>query len=180
MKARFKKIILFFTIILFVSCVDNLYFDQANFEIEPVINAPLVYFELNQNSFFNETTTLEISSITDISSFEVLKLPDLRNNLIKAIFTFEVKNSFDRNFEINVDFLDDNDNITYSISDIDLSPGNLNYRVIDTLQIATSPIFLNTKKIRVDVNLIPSSSQIDPNIYEILQFKSTGTFHLSI
>ena len=77
-------------------------------------------------------------------------------------------------------FFDGNDNITRTIPSFNIGAQDLNYVASDSIDIAASPVFLTSRKVSVEVKLNPSSTQIDPNIYQLIKFKSTGTFHLSI
>ena len=73
-----------------------------------------------------------------------------------------------------------NDNITRTITSFNIGAQDLNYVASDSIDVAASSIFLTSRKVSVEVKLNPSSTQIDPNIYQLIKFKSTGTFHLSI
>ena len=167
-------------IAFFVSCTDNLNFDNINLDIKPIITVPLINFELDQDDFFNSPSGTEIPTITDISDFRVFESSDIRNDIIQAVFDFEIENRFDRSFEVNIVFYDGNDNITRTIPSFNIAAQDLNYVVSDSIEIAAFPVFLTSRKVKVEVKLNPSSSQIDPNIYQIIKFKSTGTFYLSI
>jgi hypothetical protein len=118
--------------------------------------------------------------ISDTSDFRVFKSSAIRNDIIQAVFDFEIENRFDRSFEVNIVFYDGNDNITRTIPSFNIAAQDLNYVVSDSIEIAAFPVFLTSRKVKVEVKLNPSSSQIDPNIYQIIKFKSTGTFYLSI
>lgn len=169
-----------FSLCFLISCSDNLNFDEINLNVDPVLTVPLVYFELDQNDFFDNTTGAEIPMILDTSDFRVFKSSAIRNDVFKVVFDFEIENRFDRSFEINIVFYDGNDNITRTIPSFNIGAQDLNYFVSDSIEIAVSPVFLTSRKVKVELKLNPSSSQIDPNIYQIIKFKSTGTFHLSI
>ena len=180
MNIYIKNVVTVFSLCFLISCTDNLNFDEINLNVDPIITAPLIYFELDQDDFFNTTSGAEIPMVTDTSDFRVFKSSAIRNDLIKAVFDFEIENRFDRSFEINIVFFDGNDNITRTIPSFNIAAQDLNYVVSDSIEIAAFPVFLTSRKVKVEVKLNPSSSQIDPNIYQIIKFKSTGTFYLSI
>jgi len=175
-----KNLVAFFSLCFLISCTDNLNFDEINLNVDPILTAPLIYFELNQDDFYNSTTATEIPLITDTSEFKVFKSSAIRNDVFKVVFDFEIENRFDRSFEVNIVFFDGNDNITRTIPSFNIGAQDLNYVASDSIDIAASSIFLTSRKVSVEVKLNPSSTQIDPNIYQLIKFKSTGTFHLSI
>ena len=86
MKFKLVPLQILFCVALFISCSDNLNFDNTNLVLEPVVNTPIVYFELNQNNFLDEFNQ-EISVVSDITVFRILettilKFYTLRKNLI--------------------------------------------------------------------------------------------------
>jgi len=180
MNMYIKNLVAFFSLCFLISCTDNLNFDEINLNVDPILTAPLIYFELNQDDFYNSTTATEIPLITDTSDFRVFKSSAIRNDVFKVVFDFEIENRFDRSFEVNIVFFDGNDNITRTIPSFNIGAQDLNYVASDSIDIAASSIFLTSRKVSVEVKLNPSSTQIDPNIYQLIKFKSTGTFHLSI
>jgi len=175
-----KNLVAFFSLCFLISCTDNLNFDEINLNVDPILTAHLIYFELNQDDFYNSTTATEIPLITDTSDFRVFKSSAIRNDVFKVVFDFEIENRFDRSFEVNIVFFDGNDNITRTIPSFNIGAQDLNYVASDSIDVAASSIFLTSRKVSVEVKLNPSSTQIDPNIYQLIKFKSTGTFHLSI
>ncbi len=180
MNMYIKNLVAFFSLCFLISCTDNLNFDEINLNVDPILTAPLIYFELNQDDFYNSTTATEIPLITDTSDFRVFKSSAIRNDVFKVVFDFEIENRFDRSFEVNIVFFDGNDNITRTIPSFNIGAQDLNYVASDSIDVAASSIFLTSRKVSVEVKLNPSSTQIDPNIYQLIKFKSTGTFHLSI
>ena len=179
MKFLLFPIKIFFLLFFFSSCSDTLSFDQVDIDIEPIVNVPIVYFELNQNDFFDVNNGIEISSIADITDFDILQLQTFQEKLIRADFNFEIINRFDRSFQIKVEFLDSNGNQTFSLSDFNVSSRDLNYSATRSIIVQDSPRFLNSTKLRVQINLFPSSNLIDPTISNTLVINSAGTFFLS-
>ena len=116
-----------FSLCFLISCTDNLNFDEINLNVEPVLTAPLIYFDLDQNDFFDYTSDTEIPLITDASDFRVFKSSAIRNDVFKVVFDFEIENRFDRSFEINIVFYDGNDNITRTIPSFNIGAQDLNF-----------------------------------------------------
>ena len=164
-------------IAFFVSCTDNLNFDNINLEIEPEVTLPLVFFELDQRDFLDENDQ-EIIVVSDITVFRILNNTVLKENLVELAIDFEIENGFNRSFLLDFVFLDEDENITYDLDDLTINAGDLEYSSTRSIVIETSPEFLNSTKVRVDVVLSPSSTILNPDIEKIFKFKSLGTFYL--
>ena len=176
---RFKLVPLqiLFCIAFFISCTENLNFNQINLELEPTINVPIVYFELNQNNFLDEFNQ-EISAVSDITVFRILETTVLKENLIELKIDFEVENGFNRMFLVKIFFLDNNDNITHTVDEFTIEAGDLNYTATRTIIIESTPEFLNSTKFRTDVILLPASTNLNPAIEKVFKFRSSGTCYL--
>ncbi|MFY0630037.1 MAG: hypothetical protein JXR05_06620 [Flavobacteriaceae bacterium] len=178
MKLKYKPLVLLFIVTFLSSCVNNLDFDQVNLDHTPIINAPLVFFEATQNDFFDEVGSVEISSISDISEFRLLQSSAVRDHITFANVFFEINNQFDRAFNVNVSFLDDNDAVTLTFTQFTVLPGDPSFELREGISISNNPNFLNSTKIRVTVSIIPSAVTLDPDIPRIFRFKSSGVFFL--
>ena len=97
MKFKLAPLQILFCVALFISCSDNLNFDNTNLVLEPVVNTPIVYFELNQNNFLDEFNQ-EISVVSDITVFRILETTILKENLVVLKIDFEVENGFNNVF----------------------------------------------------------------------------------
>ena len=180
MKFTAKPLVLLFIAAFLSSCVDNLDFDQVNLDIDPIVNSPLVYLDVDQNDFFDDTTNAEISAIADVSDLTIFQSSVVRENLTRVVFNFEIENGFNRGFTINVVFLDDNDNVTYTVNpDLLIGPGVSDYSATRTISLASSPQLLNSSKVRINLTISNSSTPIDPDIPQFLSFKSAGIYYLS-
>ena len=164
-------------IAFFISCTDNLNFDNINLVIEPEYTSPLVFFKLDQRDFLDENNQ-EISVVSDITDFRVLDNTVLKENLVELAIDFEIENGFNRSFLVDFIFLDEDENITYNVDDLSVNAGNLNYSSTRSILIETTPEFLNSTKIRVDVFLSPSSTILNPDIEKTFKFRSSGTCYI--
>ncbi len=179
MKFKYNPLLILLFTVLLSSCVNNLKFDQIELDIDPVSEFPLVFFELNQNDFFDVTTSTEVDIFAGISDIEVLESSVIRDNLLRADLRFEVVNRFDRNFTVDVEFLDTNNMVTFTFDRLFIAPGATNFSAIQNVIIADTPAFLNSSQIRVTVRLTPSTTILDPNIPRTFDFKSAATLYLS-
>ena len=84
-------------IAFFVSCTNNLNFDNINFEIEPEVTLPIVFLKLDQRDFLDENNQ-EITVISDITDFRVLNNTVVKENLVELAIDFEIENGFNRSF----------------------------------------------------------------------------------
>ena len=160
-----------------MSCSNNLNFDNINLEIEPEVTSPLVFFELDQRDFLDENNQ-EITVVSDITVFRIFDNTVLKDNLVELTLDFEIENGFDRSFLVDFVFLDEDENITYDVEDFSINAGDLDYSSTRSIVIETSPEFLNSIKVRVDVVLSPSTTILNPDIEKIFKFRSSGTFYL--
>ncbi|MDA8731567.1 hypothetical protein N9M36_04495 [Flavobacteriaceae bacterium] len=160
-----------------VSCSNNLNFDNINLEIEPEVTSPLVFFELDQRDFLDENDQ-EITVVSDITVFRIFDNTVLKDNLVELTLDFEIENGFDRSFLVDFVFLDEDENITYDVEDFSINAGDLDYSSTRSIVIETSPEFLNSIKVRVDVVLSPSTTTLNPDIEKTFKFRSSGTFYL--
>ena len=176
---RFKLVPLkiLICIAFLVSCSNNLNFDNINLEIEPEVTSPLVFFELDQRDFLDENDQ-EITVMSDITIFRILDNTVLKDNLVELAIDFEIENGFDRSFLVDFVFLDEDENITYDVEDFSINTGDLDYSSTRSIVIETSPEFLNSIKVRVDVVLSPSTTTLNPDIEKTFKFRSLGTFYL--
>jgi hypothetical protein len=159
------------------SCSSNLNFDNINLEIEPEVTIPLVFFELDQRDFLDENDQ-EITVVSDITVFRIFDNTVLKDNLVELTLDFEIENGFDRSFLVDFVFLDEDENITYDVEDFSINTGDLDYSSTRSIVIETSPEFLNSIKVRVDVVLSPSTTILNPDIEKTFKFRSSGTFYL--
>tara|TARA_B110000027_G_scaffold39762_1_gene43898 strand:- start:1344 stop:1883 length:540 start_codon:yes stop_codon:yes gene_type:complete len=176
---RFKlfRLQILFCVAFFISCTDNLNFDNINLDLEPIVSLPIVYFELNQNNFLDENDQ-EISAVSDITVFRILETTILKENLVELKIDFEVENRFNRMFTVKIFFLDNNDNITHTVDEFTIEAGDLNYTATRTILIESTPEFLNSTRFRTDVILLPASTNLNPAIEKVFKFRSSGTYYL--
>ena len=175
----------------FFSCYRTLDFDQAENTARPVIDADLAYFTLEANHLIDPVTSLERITASDTTRVQILDNTDYTDYLIKVDFQFKIKNEFQRKFDVNVRFLDENYVPTYTIpiTAIDeativngaISPIYRNHT--ETLAIpATVTSFKNTRFAVVDVTLLPDATGTHPISGDSgsFNFQSAATLYLDL
>jgi hypothetical protein len=89
------------------SCASDLDYDQANdLKLEPIFVANLVYFNVPANEFV--TNGVEQSVIFDTPTVDVFNDDFFRDNLKKVEFFFEMENTINRAYSVDLVFLDNN------------------------------------------------------------------------
>ena len=161
------------------SCTDKLNFDQLDdVVITPVYTSSLAYFTILPIQFFDETGTIQQSEISDVSGFRVFENDFLKNNLIKLDFNVEVKNEFERDFTINVEFLDDNNNVTYKFSPLNIEASNLNYLYLEEIDVLVNQSIKNTTHVKINARIENSTSPLNSNGTSEFEFKSAVTLYI--
>jgi hypothetical protein len=184
MKNIIKTSIFLIFIFLFSSCIKHVDFEQIeDLTAEPIFKTSLVYFTLDQVTFFDRINSLEIvAPISKTSKFLSLNSSFIRKKLSLLSLDFEIINEFDRDFKVNFEFLDDNNKVTHSFKNFVIEANNLNFLETESIVVSGNQKFLSSTKIRVSIQLSPSDNGgvINPNIDKKLVFKTAGTFYLKI
>lgn len=117
MKLNFIKRIssILFLAVVFFSCSSDLDFDQTkDLKLEPVFVANLAYFTVPASSFIDNGAEQQIGF--DVQDFDIFKEKFFNDNLVKAEFNFEMENTINRAFTLNVLLLDENNQILQTIT----------------------------------------------------------------
>ncbi len=180
---RFLKIILCSILIInFTSCVEELDFQQAEtLELTPALLVSLVNSTITQNQLVIGGSEINMP-VTQTSFFTVLNNDETRDSLERLVLNFDINNEFNREFRIQFLFLDSSDNTTLSPIMLNVNPNQSDFKQEEEIILANNPNFTNTEKVRVRVELLPSTdgSIIDVNIPASLTFKSAGTLYFRI
>ena len=114
-----NKILGFVLVILFsFSCSSNLDFNQINdFKSDPVYIANFTYFDLLAKQFIENGTEKNITF--DAQEFDFFRNSFFRKSLIQADFSFEINNTINRPFIVDIVLLDGNnqplDNFNFDV-----------------------------------------------------------------
>lgn len=110
MNKIFILIILFFTL----SCSSDLDFEQANnINSEPVYVSNFAAFDVLPNQFI--VGGMEQTEITDLLDYDIFKEAFFNTNLKKVDFSFEINNTINRDFIVEINYLDSKNNILYTV-----------------------------------------------------------------
>jgi hypothetical protein len=110
----FNRILVTLILALFsFSCSSNLDFNQANdLKLEPVVVANLAYFDVPANQFV--TNGVEQIITIDTPTVDVFNDAFFKDNLARADFFFEINNTINRAYTLDLVYLDKNDQTLYS------------------------------------------------------------------
>jgi hypothetical protein len=173
-----KKLIpILFCFLAMTSCVDNLDFSQIEeYSLTPEYTVSLTYFTVLPFQFFNQAGIQE-SVKSDITDFRVFENSYTRDHLVKVDFNVEIKNEFDRDFTLQITFLDNNMNVTHRFNEINVNANNLNYKFDETVEVSTNPNVKNTSRVRV-VIIDNSTTPIDASATTEIEFKSSAKIYI--
>jgi len=168
------SIVVFLTI---VSCTSDVNFNQSkNIEINQNFSSTFVHLNLDQNKFLNDDSNAELPTLTDLSVIDIFKSKYFEDNLVRANFTFEIQNTFDRSFIIELSFLNVDDNITNSFNII--VPNNSNITHLESFEDLSLLSLKFAEKLKMTFQLQPSSnsSMLTKDANMNLRLKSYANF----
>ena len=167
--------------ILCLSCTEPVNFNQIDdFEISPVIESSLIFLDEPAHRFSNNDN--ELNTIQDFVQVDFFNNNFIVENLIKAEFVFETTNSINRAFQVQVDFLDSNDQIQHTFTFFTAaSPNNTNVvsNYTEVFQDNSLTALKNTSKLVFTLNMLPGMA-INQNTIGRISVKSKAVFYFNI
>lgn len=162
------------------SCVKDIDFDQTkDFEITPVLESSLIFFDESANVFIDNGN--EIIIIQNFVIVDFFNDKFIVDNLIKAEFKFETTNTTNRAFELQVDFFEINElQHTFTIfqeASSNNSENSMSY--VETFEDNTLEALKKTNVIVFTLRLL-SDSPIDEDTLGRIQLKSLASFYFKI
>ena len=166
--------------LLLFSCVKDTDFNQAeNVVLTPVVELDLIYFNAEAGEFFDSITNTSILTIRDTTEIRFLDDTSIQESLIRAEFLFNFTNSIPRAFEVNFQFLNDQNEETYATSTAvnagtELAPVLTQF--IDTVEGEEILQLTMADKVVVSVTILSS----DSSLQGVLNLQSKTTYYLEI
>ena len=166
------------SIFLFFSCAESLDFNQIDDYVnKPIFKASLTYFTVVPADFFDSTGTIQQNSISETTNFDALQSKFVKDNLVKLDLDVAIKNEFDREVTIRVEFL--NNNVTvYTFTPIIIQGNTLNYKYLEEIEIASNSAILNTTQVKITAELENTGIQLNLNDPSEFEFKSSVTMYI--
>jgi hypothetical protein len=162
-----------------ISCSSNLDFDQVNdLKTTPVIVANLATFDVPASQFVVGGVEQTISG--DLLNFDVFQDNYFNNSLVKADLYFEINNTINRAYKIDLYFLDDSNNTIYTIPfNVPAYTGTQNLVTkTEVFQNSNLDLLKKTKKIGFVVTMFPGPA-LTANSTGSLKLRSSATVYLN-
>ena len=177
MKTYLKFLLL--TVILSVSsCSEQLDFSQTeDIVLEPVLTSDLTFFTVTPAQFVGPNGII-LTEISDDFRFEAFQSSFVRDNVIQIDLNTEIRNEFDRDVTIELEFLDGNGNIVYAITPMMINDGDLNYTYFEEIDIVANPQILTATRVRFSASLENTGTPLNPNDISEFELKSALTFYI--
>ena len=163
-----------------LSCVKDTDFDQADdIALTPVVELDLIFFTLTAPDFFDTITQTPRLTVVDTTEIRFLDDSGIQENLKRAEFLFSFTNSIPRSFEVDFQFLSEQNDTTYT-TQTTVNQGTVASPEITlfTENVEGEEILQLTQANKVVVSVtIPSADQ---NLEGALNLQSKTTYFLEI
>ncbi|MFD2727201.1 hypothetical protein [Hyunsoonleella rubra] len=182
MKFNLSKSLIFLLVLLSnFGCTKPIDFDQADdLLLEPVLESSIIFYEATASDFFAGGMLQNV--VQDEVGIDIFGDSFVQDNLVKAEFVFEVKNSMDRAFDLRLDFLDGNGQLLESFTvDTPASPDNSEI-ITEYVETFEGVPLENLKQSRqlVFTLVMQTGPPLNQNSQGTIALKSKGIFYLMI
>ena len=176
--------VVFTCLALFLSCVDDTDFDQAeNILATPVLESSLIFSNLSSSNFINDDTQLEVTELIDTTRLEYINSDFFVDQLLKTNLTFRFTNGLDRGFNVSFEFVTDDNELRYQ-AQVEVPPGQPdNLVLVESNFLIEEPelsTFEEATKLIYRITLPPTTSPIDIDTPGILKLESKATFYFEL
>lgn len=174
-----KRFIALVLILFTMSCVeDSIHFSQIeDYRATPTFITSVSFFKVKPIQFFNELGVQEAER-TDITDFKIFENDFLRKNLVQIDFNVEVRNEIGKDFTMQVEFQDENGNLTYRFQDINVEANNLDFKFEEAIDVTVNTNLKNTSKVKILVRMDNPNPPLNPFDEEEFQFKSSAKIYI--
>ncbi|AUP80330.1 hypothetical protein [Flavivirga eckloniae] len=163
------------------SCTKEVDFDQADdLEITPVVTSSLIFFDEPIKSFL--LNGVEIPPVIDHVDVEIFNEQFVVDNLVKAEFVFETTNTINKEFQIEVRFLNDAGTELHAFSVLGASSTDGSEVTRDyTEELVGDKLeaLKNTTRMEFILSLLPGGD-VNQNRDGRIKIKSHGIFYFKI
>jgi hypothetical protein len=176
-----KYTMLGISILSVLSCSSDLDFNQGNdLALEPVIVANLATFDIPAHQFVSGG--IEQPQFVDVPNFDLFKDSFFKNNLLKVEFFFEINNTINRDYVIDLVLLDADDIPLYSISiPVPAYTGVENLvKKTEPFESSNLPLLTSTRKMSFTITMLSPGPILSENSLGSLKLRSSTTGYFSI
>ncbi|MCI9845868.1 hypothetical protein [Flavobacterium pectinovorum] len=167
-------------VFLSFSCSSDLDFDQIDdLKLEPIVVANLTYFNIPAKDFIDNGN--ENSIVFDAQDFNPFRNSLMREDLIKAEFNFEITNTINRAYKIDLVLIDAQNNTIETLSfNIPAYSGTTN--ILNFTEVFENQRLLNLKRLRKIgfVITMAAGPALTENSPGELKLRSAGTLNFDI
>lgn len=165
-----------------VSCTKDVDFNQINdLEISPIIESSLFYFDATANDFIIGGSD-EFNIPTEFIAIDLFNNQFTNDNLIKVELLFEIVNSINRSYRIQVDFLDNSSQLLHTFSfsaEASITNEDLITQKIEIFEGQNLISLKQTRQIAFTLIMLPGVP-INASTQGKIYLESKGTFYLNI
>ena len=176
-----KNTMLGISILSVLSCSSDLDFNQGNdLALEPVLVANLATFDIPAHQFVSGG--IEQPQFVDVPNFDLFKDSFFKNNLLKVEFFFEINNTINRDYVIDLVLLDADDIPLYSISiPVPAYTGVENLvKKTEPFESSNLPLLTSTRKMSFTITMLSPGPILSENSLGSLKLRSITTGYFSI
>lgn len=171
-------------ILAYISCIDNTDFGQADdITPSPVLESSLIYATLTAPDFIDATTQQERTMISDTTRIEIISDDFFVDHMIRTDLTYLLTNSLERDFQIDFEFLNDENEIRYQI-EINVAAGNQSDPVTNEVNVLIEEpeisTFKEATKVVYKIILPITNSPLTSSSEGEIELQSKATFYLEI
>ena len=175
------NILLILLWVCFASCTKEVDFEQAqDFQVSPIIESSLIFLDEPASQFVENGE--EIETLQDEVLINIFNDQFVVDNLVKAEFVFEITNSINRGFQLQVNFLDGFDQLLHVLTiNVSATPNNdpIFQTHIETFEGDSLTALNATQKMVFTLDLLSGSPITESSPGEII-LKSKGIFYFNI
>ena len=160
---------------LFASCIKDTDFDRADdIALTPVIELNLIHFDLYGSDFFDAVTSTPILTVRDTTEIRILDDQEIHESLIRAEFYYKFTNSIPRDFDVDFQFLSEENDTTH-VTQTNVVQGSLTNPVItehvDIVEGEEIMQLTQASKVVITVSIPSANENLEGNLN--LQSKTT-------
>jgi len=161
------------------SCTSNLDFNQANTLVaKPIVVANFASVEVQASQFVINGT--EQPFLGDVQNFDVFRDAFFKDNLIRADFYFEIDNTINRSYNLDLMLLDANDGPLYTIRIIVPANTVAGSPITKTVIFKNADLDLLKKTVRIAFTISKNSGSTPPINSGSIKLRSSATAYLVI
>jgi hypothetical protein len=164
--------------IFFSACIKDTDLKQADeIAVSPVIELDLIHFDLPANSFYDTIASNPILTLRDTTLLRFLNDQEVGAYLKRAEFFFKFTNAIQRDFQVEFQFLNEQNDTTYTSQNF-VNQGIVSNPVvteyIENVDGASLEQLILANKVVVSVTIPSSNANLEGNI----KLQSKATYYL--